>query len=101
MKDATSELIRALFGVNFANFALEEARSRNWASVTFTGTRHELRFRLSGSGAEADADAFLDGLEEREFALRGHILADVALVSRSAGDGSVRIALEALTVEDC
>lgn len=102
MKDATSELVRALLGVTFVTFGLEKARSKPWLSATFTGVRHELSFMLDGPAAEAEADAFLDGMEEREFALRGHVLADIGLVSRSSLDGGgVRIALEALTVEDC
>jgi hypothetical protein len=106
VKDATQELIRAFRAqtVNFMNFTLEEARSRSWASATFTGTRHRIAFRLEGANASAAADALLNGIEEREFALRGHILADIALVARTGGEDAdrpfVRIALEALTVED-
>jgi hypothetical protein len=101
MTDATTELIRVI-GVNFMNFTSEDIRSRSWVSGTFAGARHELTFRVEGEGAQGQADLFLDGLEEAEFDLRGHILADIALVSRSADDAGslVRISLEALTVED-
>jgi hypothetical protein len=48
------------------------------------------------------ADTFLAGLEAAEFALRGHILADIALITdaRRDGGGSVLLQLEALTVKD-
>jgi hypothetical protein len=39
-------------------------------------------------------------MTEAEFDLRGHILADIALIAEERGDGQVRISLEALTVED-
>lgn len=109
MSDATSALLRAM-SMNFANFAnfghvtVEKIRSRDWASGTFIGTRHELIFRLEGEGADEAADSFVRDLDEAEFPLRGHILADIALVSREdqagAGKPLVRLALEALTVAD-
>jgi hypothetical protein len=80
---------------------VEEIRSRSWASATFAGARHELTFRIEGEGAGAAADAFLATLTAAEFDLRGHILADIALVSEERTDeGLVRISLEGLTVED-
>ena len=97
MTDATTALIDAL-DINFINLTMEEIRSRSWASATFAGVRHEITFRVEGENAEAEADRFLDGLEESEFDLDGHILADISLVSRTADP--VRISLEALTFEE-
>jgi hypothetical protein len=103
MTDATTALIDVI-SVNFVNFQVEEIRSRSWVSATFSGVRHELTFTTGGEGAGAAADLFLDGLAEREFDLQGHVLADIALVSRSSAPGPdgplVRIGLEALTLED-
>lgn len=105
MSDATTALLRAI-SVNFVNLepVIEEIRSRDWASGTFAGTRHEWTFRIEGEGAEAAADTFLDGIDEAEFDLRGHILADIALVKQERTSGTdgplVRISLEALTVAD-
>ena len=102
--DAGEELIRALRGnlVKFA-VALDVAApaSRRWMSVTFAGERHRLRLRLSGANAAAAADAFLDGLSEREFELRGHILADIALIEENREGDAVCLTLEALTVVAC
>jgi hypothetical protein len=103
LNDATTAFLRAVGG-NFDKFALtvEEIRSRSWASATFAGARHELSFRIEGEGVNAAADAFLATLTAAEFDLRGHILADIALVSEARSDDGnlVRISLEALTVED-
>lgn len=79
---------------------IEEAKSRRWASVTFQGARHEIEFRLQGEGAEAAAGRFLAALDPRHFALRGHLVADIALVAQERRDGFARIRIEALTVEE-
>ena len=103
LRSAADQLPGAL-GVHFVHFAgqvaVEKMVSRRWASITFAGERHALTLRIEGEGAGAAADAFLDGLAEREFGLRGHILADVALsAERRESDALVRLELEALTVE--
>ena len=84
-----------------APVTFEPVASRQWASITFSGERHRLALCLPGPGAQGAVDAFLDGLEDREFGLRGHILADIEAtgVQRDA-DGQIRLRLEALTVED-
>jgi hypothetical protein len=102
LTDPATALLRAVRAhfVHFAGFAVEEIRSRGWASVTFRGARHELAFRLEGEGAEAAAGRFLSGLRTLDFALRGHLLASLSLVAAERRPGCARIRLEALTVED-
>lgn len=105
MTDSTTALLQAIRAylvkvVHFAGFVLEEVRSRRWASVTFQGDRHELALRLEGDGAEDAAGRFLSGLDARNFPLRGHLVADIALVAEERRPGFARIRLEALTVED-
>ena len=101
---AGAELKRAL-RVNFVNFGapvtFDPVASRPWASITFAGERHRLTLCLPGPGAQAAVDTFLDGLADRDFALRGHVLADIEVtgIERDA-DGQLRLTLEALTVED-
>lgn len=103
LNDATTAFLRAI-RVTFDTFEveIEELRSRSWASATFVGARHELTFRVSGEGATSAADRFIATLGAAEFDLRGHVLADLALVSEERRDGedAVRIQVEALTVED-
>jgi hypothetical protein len=102
LNNAASAFSRAIRGsfASFPRFEVEEMRSRGWASATFTGARHELRFRVEGAGADEAAARFLGGLEAAEFDLRGHIVADLALVSEERRPGFARIAVEALTVEE-
>jgi hypothetical protein len=100
---AGDELKRAL-RVHFVHLgaavAIESLASRAWASVTFSGERHRLSLCLPGPGAAAAADAFLEDLAERDFALSGHVLADIVLVDRCEEDEQVRLILEALTVAE-
>lgn len=106
--DATTALLRGLracFGEDEA-LHFEEIRSRTWASATFTGARHEITMRLAGPDAPASAARFVATLGEREFDLRGHVVADIASVSSAPapgaeGETAMRLTIEALTVEDC
>ena len=100
-EDGTSALLRALKG-KFPSLRVgfEEIVSRSWASATFIGARHEIVFILDGDGAAPAAQAFLANLTDEEFALRGHLLADITLVSSEIGNDQARLAIEALTVED-
>jgi hypothetical protein len=102
LNDVASALVRAIRDslAGAGRFTLEELVSRAWASVTFSGSRQELAFRIEGDRAEAAAGKFLSGLRAAEFPLAGHILADIALVSEERRPGFARIRLEALTVED-
>ena len=103
--DAATALLRGI-GASFRGFAgqfrVDELSSRSWASVTFTGARHQLAFTLEGEGAAAAADAFRAAMAEAEFDLRGHILADIALAGEERTEAGDRVGMriEALTVED-
>jgi hypothetical protein len=94
--NARDELVAALEARGGAGTEIHAGPSRNWASVTFTGARHRLEIRLPTCALAM----FEDGLEEAEFALRGHLLADIAIAdSRTEGDTTV-LGIEALTIEE-
>jgi hypothetical protein len=91
--------LRRALRASFTGLAtITRHESCGWASISSSGERHRLVLRLEGDSAAADADRFLDGLAEREFALAGHILADVALVADERDARAVRLTLEALTI---
>ena len=102
--DAGDQLVRAL-RAGFAAFGTEacfaERTSRDWASITFSGSRHRLKLRLEGDKAGVAADAQLADLAEARLDLRGHMLVDLAVLldERDEGGTRVRLVLEALTVE--
>lgn len=99
--DPATQLERALMrGAADAGIALhvESAASTPWASVTFTGARHHLRVVAPASPA---LNAWLAGLPEAEFHLRGHLVADLAVAAEAHTGGQAEATLEILTVEDC
>jgi hypothetical protein len=91
--------VAAAFAEHGAAAFIEEIDSTPWASVTFSGARHRLALRLSGPLAGPAADAVLPDLGEREFALPGHILIDIACAAEARIGGDVLLTLEALTIE--
>lgn len=74
-----------------------DARSTRWASATFSGARHRISLAASPSAA---VDAWLAGLPEIEFDLRGHLVADIAISSVHRLAAETLVEVEALTVEE-
>lgn len=76
---------------------IESSSSEPWASVTFTGARHKATLRIGDIHA---ANQFAEGIDVAEFALPGHILADIEVVAIRPDLDIIFVDLEALTVED-
>ena len=89
-------LLRALAATGPA-FTLAEAESRDWSSATFTGERHRLRIELADDAATA---AWLAALPEAEIAVRGRLVADVAVTEVRHEGGRVHATVEALTIAE-
>jgi hypothetical protein len=104
MSRAATALFRALIarsGVAADRILLMDWRSVDWQSLTFIGERHQIGLRITGEGSDAAAARFLSGLSEAEFAIPGHLVADIVPIARieQERDGSRVISLEALTIE--
>ena len=105
MSAAAAGLLRSLLAraaVDRSRILLTEFRSTDWQSLTFVGERHEFRLRVPGPEAGEIAARLLGGLGEAEFAIPGHLVADIGVVGepQRAADGSLTISLEALTVAE-
>lgn len=100
---AASGLLRALLAracVPHDRILLTNLRSVDWQSLTFVGERHEISLRIVEPHADAIARRVAHGLEDADFAVPGHVVADIALVrgpNRTA-DGSAELTIEALTI---
>ena len=87
---------------------VEEARTIDWASLTFVGQRHVLDLRIEGEVADvAAALAQVEaGLADTEFSITGHFLADIMAVpgsrqeTRRGGHVAQRLRVEALVLKD-
>ena len=105
MSPAAASLLRALLnraGMDRNRILLTEFRSTDWRSLTFAGERHRIQLRIPGPGATAIAEQLTADLGEAEFAIAGHIVADIAVDGTMIEHpgGAVSLAIEALTVED-
>ena len=103
MSRAAASLLRALLsraGKQSDRILLSECRSVDWQSLTFVGERHNLLLRFTGADARVLVEDFCSGLGDAEFAIPGQIVADIAVLGAPVreADGSISIAIEALTI---
>ena len=103
MSRAASALLRALLdraGDQRDRILLSEIHSVDWQSLTLAGERHWMRLRILGPDAEQIVGGFINGIEDAEFSIPGHIVADIAVDGTPTRelDASVSLAIEALTV---
>lgn len=101
---AASGLLRALLERigDHDRILLSEIQSVDWQSLTFTGETHLMRLRVPGPDADLIVGRLTHGLEEAEFSIPGYLVADIAMVGVPcrALDGSVTLAIEALTIAE-
>jgi hypothetical protein len=98
--DAATLFERALSAsaiLSGASIAVRSVDTRRWASATFVGARHRL---VLDAPDDSGVRLWLDDLPEAEFDLRGHLVADCAVVECVRRDGRYLACVEALTVED-
>lgn len=74
-----ARLVAALVALAQGHGTLRDHRQSPWASVTFSGTRHELCFDFVGPEAVAGAELLIAALPEHEFALPRQLVADAAV----------------------
>ena len=98
--DAATLLARALLAAASAagcTVTIAESDWMRWSSATFTGARHMVTLAAETSAA---FDTWFAALPEAEFALRGHLVADVAILRVRREGNAVTAELEILTVEE-
>ncbi len=81
--------------------AIVEGDIRPWHSATFVGMQHQLSLVIQGEDAAARAKALATSLADAEFAIRGHIVVDLAVdIVVHDGPDLSRLSLCVLTLED-
>lgn len=81
-RDPHTRLITQLLEYAGPDSSIIATSSRPWASATFVGARHVVLLRLGGAGHVARADRITDMLPDAEFAISGHVVADVCVDER-------------------
>ena len=54
---------------------------KSWASITFTGTRHEFMLNFDGHEAIEAGERFIAALPDHEFSIPGQLVADATVSS--------------------
>ena len=102
MSPTAGSLLRALIaraGTTRDRILLTDVRSTDWRSLTFSGERHELKLRVPGPDARLLVDRMCADLADAEISMPRTIVADIEVVHCDPEpDGSVSLAIEALTV---
>ncbi len=74
-----------------------------WASITFSGKRHEICLRFAGSVAVAAGETLIAALPDHEFTIAGKIVADATVTEtdhRLTPDETLEVTLEILLLDD-
>jgi hypothetical protein len=74
-------LVSALLELAGGQAELLRHAERTWASVTFSGTRHEVTLAFTGAEAVAAGEAFIAALPDHEFAIPRQLVADATVLS--------------------
>ena len=69
----------ALAGLTGDHGIVLEHAEQAWASITFSGTRHEVVLEFLGSDAVAAGEELIERLPDHEFTLPGQLVADATI----------------------
>lgn len=75
----------------------------NWASITFSGTRHRLRLRFAGAEGVAAGERLIDALPDHEFAIPRQLVADAQVLEVEhtlLPEPEMRVTVELLLLEE-
>ncbi len=79
-RDAAHPLLDALHELG-GQADVVRHEERPWASITFSGTRHDVTLVFAGVTALAAGEAFIAALPDHDFAIPGQLVADAAIVA--------------------
>lgn len=100
-RDCQGQLSAAIQAMAGQRCQIVDTSMLPWCSATFNGAQHRLLLRQHGAQALSEAQSLIRQLEEAQFSLRGHLVADIEVDScRPEPDGTATILLAVLTIED-
>ncbi len=78
----TADRVRtALMGLTGGAGTLLSHDEKAWASITFSGTRHEVVIEFCGAEAVAHGEELIERLPDHEFTIPGQLVADATITS--------------------
>lgn len=96
-------LLSSLLELGEGKAQLLRHSERPWASITFSGTRHNIVLAFNGAEAISAGERFLEALPEHEFEIPRHLVADAAVVSvahEMLVEPRLEVEVELLLLED-
>lgn len=76
----TADRVRtALLGLTGGAGTLLSHDEKAWASITFSGTRHEVVLEFCGADAVVGGEELIERLPDHEFAMPGQLVADATI----------------------
>jgi hypothetical protein len=86
----TADRVRAaLMGLTAGHGTLLTHEEKAWASITFSGTRHEVVLEFSGPEAVVGGEELIERLPDHEFAIPGQLVADATVTAVDHRFGAV------------
>ncbi|KPF62457.1 hypothetical protein [Porphyrobacter sp. AAP60] len=77
---STADRVRtALKSIAGGHGALLSHDEKAWASITFSGTRHEVRLEFCGAEAVVGGEELIERLPDHEFSIPGQLVADATI----------------------
>lgn len=102
-RGASARLREALLALAEGHGVVLAHAEKNWASITFAGTRHRIDLAFEGDAAVAAGERFIAFLPEHEFALPGQLVADAAVTAvdhRLLPQPRLQVSCELLLLEE-
>jgi len=95
-------LVEAVMALADGHGEVVEHKARSWASITFSGTRHQLVIDFEGTEAVEAGEELVARLEDHEFSIPGQLVADAAIraVEHVPSTGSLIVHAELLLLEE-
>lgn len=96
-------LVSALMELAERKAELVHHSERNWASATFSGSRHEVVLSFTGAEAIAAGELLIEALPEHEFTIAGQLVADAAVIATAhtaLPEPRLEVTTELLLLED-
>ncbi|WP_340314089.1 hypothetical protein [Rhizorhabdus argentea] len=81
-----------------ATTVLGRSESDPWQSLTFDGGRHQIELRFSGLRIDDALDALREEIGGPDFAIPGHMIAEIRISGIERSDGEALVRLDAMTI---
>lgn len=101
MTDPVKAIARRI-GRHCAPLAVAEIHDQSsapWRTLLFDGARHRIELNLHGERTDEALAALEEGIEDADFAIAGHLVAELRVAEIARNGSDLLVTLDALTIE--